>query len=237
MSLLTTAAALSAILAPASPSLEDYLQTSLKDVTFTAKKVKAVQKELVKINDDFGMTYKFDRIRFFYKEPLKLRLEATVEDNSGLFVVNGAMQTIKIPRLRIGTKQNLTDSPGRRQTPLDFGVLTPAMFKELFTAKFVRTDRATGDQVFDLTYQNPVDTSRHRIWVDPEKGITNKREWYNQRGRQLATFNYARPEKVNGVWIPTEVQVRNADNVIAGITRYETFLVNSGLSDSLFAIN
>jgi len=237
MSLLFSVVATLGVVGP-SESISDYVQKNLRDATFVATKVKAVQRELVKINDDFGMTYKFDKIKFFYKEPLKLRLEATVDEMSGLFVVNGPIQVIKIPRLRIGTRQNLSGAPGRRQTPLDFGVLTPAMFGDLFQAKFVRQDRATGNVVFDLTYNEKLnDTSRHRIWVDPEKGITEKREWYNQRGRLLATFAYERPEKNSGVWIPTQLTVRNADNVVAGVTRYETFKLNTDLADSLFEVN
>ena len=219
---------------PVAPEIQDYTQKGLRDATFVAKKVKASQKELREINDDFGTTYRFDRIQFQYKEPLKLRLEAQVDETSAVYIIDGPQQMIKVPRLRVNTKQDLAKSPGRGQTPLDFGVLTPALFKDLFQAKFVRMDRATGDAVFDLTYQNTDDTSRHRIWVDVEKGITTKREWYNQPGRQLATFIYESPKSFGGVWIPTQVSVKNVNNVVAGITRYESVKVNTGLGDNLF---
>ncbi|RYG49368.1 hypothetical protein EON79_01580, partial [bacterium] len=162
------------------PRIEDYVQKDLKDATFVAKKVRASQRELQKINDDFGMSYRFDTIKFSYKEPFKLRLEAKVEETSALYLINGTTQVFRVPRLKVNTKQSLADAPGRRQTPLDFGVLTPAMFDGFLEAKFVRQDRATGAQVFDLTYAKSDDTSRHRVWVDGEKGITIRREWYKQ---------------------------------------------------------
>ena len=45
------------------PSIEDYVQKDLKDATFVAKKVRASQRELQKINDDFGMSYRFTEKR------------------------------------------------------------------------------------------------------------------------------------------------------------------------------
>jgi len=226
------------IAAPAAPQIEDYAQKDLKDATFVARKVQASQRELYKINADFGTSYKFDQIRFQYKEPLKLRLEGTVEETSVLYILNGPSQIMRVPRLRVNTKQNLADAPGRRQTPLDFGVLTPSLFKNLFEGKFVRNDRATGDLVFDLTYQDRVnDNSRHRVWIDKDKGIVNKREWYNQYNRQLATFSYDAPQSVGGVWLPTRMTVRNVENKVAAITKYDTVKVNTGLSDSLFDVN
>ena len=219
-----------------SQEISAYTQKSLKDATFIARKVKANQRELVKINKDFGTSYRFDRIKFNYREPLQLRLEASVDETTALYVINGWMQMARVPRLGIRAKDDLKDNPGRRQTPLDFGVLVPSLFTELFKAKFVRLDRATGNAVFDLNYQYKDDTSRHRIWVDVEKGITTKREWYNQPGRQLATFFYEKPMKVNGVWIPTQLTVRNVDNQVAGVTSYETIKVNTGLSADLFKI-
>ncbi|CAN5537094.1 hypothetical protein BH11ARM2_BH11ARM2_30610 [soil metagenome] len=218
------------------PNIEDYTQKNLKDATFVAKKVRATQRELQKINDDFGMSYRFDSIKFSYKEPFNLRAEAKVEETSAPYIINGTSQVFRVPRLKVNTKLNLAHAPGRRQTPLDFGVLTPALFDGFMNAKFVRLDRATGAQVFDLTYAGDDDSSRHRVWVDPEKGITIRREWYNQPGTQLATFFYENPEKVNGVWVPTRMTVKNTDDKVAGITEYSSIKINQGLPDSLFEL-
>lgn len=118
---------------------------------------------------------------------------------------------------------------------MDFGVLTKSLFTDLFEAKFVRKDRATADVVFDLTFPAKLDdTSRHRVWIDPEKKIVTKREWYGQRGNQRATFLYESPVLVDGVWFPTKVTVKNVENKVAGISRYEAFKINTGLEDSLF---
>jgi outer membrane lipoprotein-sorting protein len=218
------------------PNIQQYVQRDLQDASFLARKVRGNQRELAKINKDFGNSYRFDKIAFQYKEPLKLRVEATVDSTSALYIIDGPRQTVRVPRLRIRQTFDLKNAPGRRQSPLDFGVLTPGMFTELFQAKYVRRDRTTGEDVFDLTYQNPEDTSRHRVWVDREKGITTKREWYNQPGRQLATFFYEEPTKVGSTWFPTRMTVRNVDDVVAGVTAYEAMKINTGLADSVFEV-
>jgi outer membrane lipoprotein-sorting protein len=233
MTTLTAVAALS--LGFQTPSINQYVQRNLDDATFRARVVKADQRELLKINRDFGQSYRFETTTIRFKEPLKMRLEANVEDTSVLYIINGTTQIIRVPRIRVNQKVDLSKSPGRRQTPLDFGILTPSLFDGLFVAKFVRNDRASGDLVFDLTYPASMDdTSRHRIWVDADKKYVTKREWYNQHGRQLATFTYENPQQEAGVWVPTKLTVRNVDNKVAGITTYTDIKINTGLNESLF---
>jgi outer membrane lipoprotein-sorting protein len=217
------------------PTIDQYTQSKLEDATFKAKVLKSDQSELRKINDDFGQSYRFETTTIRFKEPFKFRLEADVEDTKVLYIINGTTQIIRVPRIRVNQKLDLSKDPGRRQTPLDFGILTPSLFNGLFVAKFVRTDRATGDQVFDVNY-NPVfkDNTRHRIWIDPQKKYVTKREWYHRRGRLQATFIYQEPVQEDGVWLPTKLTVRNVDNKVGGVTAYSDMKVNTGLADSLF---
>ncbi len=218
------------------PSINSYLQRDLTDISWTAKIVKGVQSELKKINSDFGQVYRFESSTIKYKEPNKLRVESVTDDTKVTYVINGTMQWFNLGSVKISRKTDLSKAPGRRQTALDFGMLTPALFDNFFQAKFVRVDRATSDAVFDLTYISSLkDNSRHRIWVDPEKHIVLKREWYGQTGQLMATFNFEQPKKFGSVWMSTRLTVRNADNVVAGITSYDGIHVNSGLSDSVFS--
>ncbi len=218
----------------ADPQIQDYVQPGLKDATFTAKVVRSDQRELRKINEDFGRSYRFNSTKIMVKEPFKLRIETTIEDSKVTYVLNGVKQEYRAKGLSVPV-QNLSHAPGRRQTMLDFGILTPSLFESLFNAKYLRVDRASGDLVFDVTYKNfDDDVSRHRIWVDRKKGIVNKREWYNQAGRQIATFYYENSMNVDGVWLPTRLTVKNVEDRLAGVTTYEDIKVNTGLSNSLF---
>lgn len=220
------------------PGVDDIVQSAFKDCRFEARVVKGNQRELKKINSDFAASYRFSFMKAQIKEPFKVRLESTVDDTNIVYLLVGTKRTYSIPRIKVNTTEDLSNSPGKRQTVLDFGILTPSLFKELFTAKFQRTDRETGDYVFDLTYQTPRfdDTSRHRVWVDPKHKFIKKRAWFNQEGRQLATFIYEEPKQEDGVWFPTRCTVKNVDDKVAGVTEYRSMSINVGLQDSVFKI-
>ena len=64
-----------------------------------------------------------------------------------------------------------------------------------------------------------------------------RREWYNREGELMATFTYDGMKQDSGVWYPTKVTVRNSENVVAGITQYESVKVNGGLDDSIFKVD
>jgi outer membrane lipoprotein-sorting protein len=216
----------------------DIVQKGFKDASFDLKVVQANFSELKKIDNDFDKQYRFKSVKLSVKEPLMLRMEARVEDTTVLYIVNGFKRLSRVPRINVNVKEDLKDAPGKIQTPMDFGIISAAALSTLFEAKYVRTDRATGDYVFDLTYKRPrfTDTTRHRIWVDPEKRFTAKREVYNQHGRHLSTFFYERPENEGGVWMPTRVTVRNVEGKVAAVSEVVSLKLNSGLSESIFVI-
>lgn len=235
-----TATVLGTVLVGQSTSINSYWQSGLRDASFTAKVGKASQRELQKINKDFAQSYRFDYTEVQMKEPFMLRLESKVEDQSIWFIINGTNRLLSIPKNGIRNRENLAKSPGKRQTVFDFGLITPALFDNFMEAKFVRVDRTTKEPIFDVTYMKSLgDDSRHRIWVDPDQKFVTKREWYSQNGNKplLAIFRYKSPQKVNGVWMPTVLEVYNSGNVLAGTTNYQNVKVNTGLANSLFATN
>lgn len=225
------------LLSPQATSIDRYVQANLRDASFTARVERSTPAELRKINRDFAASYRFTSMNVQMKEPFKLRLTTTVEDMDVTFVMNGARRVVRTDR-GLGTNENLANSPGKRQTAFDFGLLTPGLFDDFFTARFIRMDRTTGNAVFDVTYVKPKfdDTSRHRIWVDTTRKIVTKREWYNQQDVLMAIFTYENHQQVNGVWLPTRLTVRNAEGKFAGSTVYSNLRVNTGLSDDLFRV-
>jgi outer membrane lipoprotein-sorting protein len=221
-----------------SQTIGDYVQRKFEDASFTAKvKVGSVSK-LQKINDDFAQSYRIKESKVALKEPFMVRVDANIDgDTSASFILNGPKRLFKVPRAKIAVRQDLSGKPGQRQTVLDFGIVTTALFDDFFQAKFIRIDRATEDAVFDLTYVSRLnDTSRHRIWIDPSKKIITKREWYSQRGKQVATFFYSGPVQSGGIWVSTKCVVKNNDNEVAGETVYEDVKANTGLPESLFSV-
>ncbi len=225
------------LLAPQQMSISTFCAKGFEDLSMTAKVMKGDQKELIKINDDFGQSYRFSSSTIRMKEPYMLRVDAKVDDTRMSYILNGTTQLMSVPNLRIKQRTNLATAPGRRQTVMDFGILTPGLFDgSLFTAKFVRVDRKTGGIVFDIGYEAKFDdTTRSRVWMHPSKHYIMSREWYHRTGRLQATFTYENPAEKKGIWYPTMMTVRNVDNQIAGQTRYEDVKVNESLSESIFS--
>lgn len=222
------------ITAPQQYDWKDIVQPAFKDAKFVAKVISGNQKELKKVNDDFAQSYRFTTTTAYLKEPFMLRMEAEVEDTKLMYIVNGGRKYYKIGS-KIGIPLDVSKAPGKRQTVFDFGILTPALFQNFMEAKFIRTERNTNELVFDITYIKSLDdSSRYRIWVDPAKKVVNKRVWFNQEGRQLATFDYDLPKNEGGVWFPTKCTVRNNDSKVAGVTEYQKVTINKGVDQNLF---
>lgn len=220
-----------------SQSIDAYCQSGLRDLRFDGKLVKGNVKEAGKIDSDWRRNLAFPNLKVYAKEPFKLRIEASTDDTTGVIVVNGMMQSMRVPKLRVNQKTDLTDQPGRRQTFFEFGMLTPTVAKQYFQSKFVRFDRETGNPVFDLTWPAKYDnTTRHRVWIDKEEKYIVKREWYAQEGRLKATILYSKPVKEGGVAFPTMQQTFNAENKLAGEFHYTNVKINDGVDDSLFSI-
>ncbi len=229
-------AALAALMVGAQNTYDwnDIVQKGFRDATFEARAVKGYQKELKKINSDFAYSYRFDFMTAKVKEPYMLRLESVVDDTKLMYIMNGTKKYYNVGG-RIKGTDDVSKAPGKRQTLMDFGILTPSLFADPFKGTFVRVDRESGDLVFDLTYQTKYDDgSRNRVWVSKDKKYITKRVWFNQEGIQLATFIYENPKNKDGIWFPTRCTVKNNDDKVAGITEYTKMVINAGLPDSLF---
>ena len=220
------------------PDIKDVIPTGFRSATFSAFVGSASQVELQKINKDFAQSYRFKSMEVWMKEPFKIRMQSMVDDSEILMVINGPVRKLSIPKARLSQKFDLAKQPGKRQTAFDFGFLEPSLFDGFFQATYVRTERTTGEYVFDVTYVPTLkDKSRHRIWIDPAKKIITKRQWYANRGGFLmATFDYLEPVQIGGVWIATKINVTNADNKLAGTTVYKNVKVNPTIEDSMFNV-
>ncbi|MHB8635969.1 MAG: LolA-like protein [Fimbriimonadaceae bacterium] len=219
------------------PSIDDYCQTGLRDVSFTATVVSGDQEALKKIGKDFGTSFKFSSAKVYIQEPFKLRIESDYEGSKVVMVENDLTTVYSIPGIR--RVRDLTHSPGGRQTLLDFGVLAPSLFKSVFDASFVSASARDGTVTFDLTFKPSTsykDTTRYRVVIDASKLYVERRDWFGQDGALRATFLYNAPKLVKGVWVPTDVSVRNGEGKFAGETRATDIRVNSGLDPKLFAV-
>lgn len=222
---------------PEPTSIESLCVREFIDAKFTAKVVSGDQAALKKIGRDFGQSYKFSSANVFLAEPFKLRIESQADGSQVLMVENGLTTIYTIPGTGIKRARDLTHSPGGRQTMVDFGILTPSLFKDVFDASLVSEDSSVA--TFDLTYKKSPeyeDASRFRVVVDKAKRILLKRDWYGQDGKLRGSFEYLAALKVGGLWVPSYMRVSNADGKLAGETKAVNIKVNTGLPDKLFQV-
>ena len=217
-----------------SQDINDYVQTRLLDLRATVRQQTANQRELEKINKDFANSYRIKQMTARYKEPSKMRLESKLGVVNVLYIINGNYKHVSAGPIK--HTDDISNAPGKRQSLMDFGILTPS-FMKLINAKFLRYDQEGGVRypVFELTWANSDDTSKHIVWMDSKTRTVVKRQWYNQQGKLMATFYYKNPVEVApGIWVPTRVEVYNAEGKLGGVTTYVDLHVNEGLPDRLF---
>jgi outer membrane lipoprotein-sorting protein len=219
---------------PDAPRLEQMVAADLVDLQAKVTVVKADQAELAKITRDMGMFYRLNNLTLSYKEPNKLRMEGRI----GHLVFNGANRYFRVPALQISKKDDLGDSPGKRYSTLELGLLSRS-FLAATQSRFLREETLDGARayVFDVSYRGD-DTSRNVVWVDARTHALIKREWFNGSGKRKATFLYLEPREVKqGIWFPARIELRTADDVVAAITAYSDVKVNQGLAEALFEIS
>jgi len=223
--------------APDTHEIDHYIQDKLKDLQMSVKSDSVRLGELRKINEDFANAYRFKTMQAYYKEPLMMRLESEVMSRKLTYILNGGIKLVSAPGKKI--REDVSNSPGKRQTLMDFGLLTPALMKQM-RARFLKEDKLNGKAmfVFELGWAKGDDnTTRHHVWIDPQTKVTMKRVWYDRLGKLAATFEYKDPvEAAPGIWVPTKVEVYNSSNRFGGRTVQSNIQVNKGLSESLFTL-
>jgi len=218
-----------------SKDIEAYCQAGLKDVTFTGTIKKASPTEAGKIDTDWKRNLSFRTFDIAYEEPFKFRADSRADDTTVVVICTSTMQFMKIPKVRISQKVDITNEPGKRQTVFEMGMLTPSIATNYFQDKFVRFDRETGNPVFDLTWPAKWDnTSRMRVWIDKTDKYIVRREWYGQLGQLKATYYYSNPVRIKGMMFPTVQKTFNAENKLAAEIQFSNLKANEGISDALF---
>jgi outer membrane lipoprotein-sorting protein len=216
------------------PGLAQLATRALRDLEASVQVVSADQAELAKINRDFGLAYRLKNLRMRYKEPSKLRMEGPI----GSIIINGSARLFKVPAIKLQKRDDLGASPGKRYTLMDVGLLTADSLLAV-QGKFVKEETVGEAQTrqFELTYKDD-DSVRYMVWIDPARHLISKREWYDGAGKKKATFLFKEPKQVaDGIWVPSRIEIRNAEDVVAAVTAYSDIKVNQGLDDALFTIS
>jgi outer membrane lipoprotein-sorting protein len=222
----------------ASSNIKDYVAAKLDDFTAIMRVQQHDDNALRKISKDFGMIYKIKGdIQLRYKEENRMRIDGALGASKATLIVAGEKQIVRIPSLGLSTTDNLGESPGKRKTLLDVGLLSEG-YLSYTQAVFKGVRPVVGIQcaVFEISYTDKkLDTSHRIVWIDPKTKVVLKREEYSQEGKLNAVFVYKDPKEIApGVWFPSAIEVTNNQGQKAGTTEYSNVKVNTGLEDSVF---
>ncbi len=224
----------------ASTNINDYVASKLDDFSAVMHVTFHDDNALRKISRDFGMLYRLQGdVKVRYKDENKLRLDARVGAANATMIVNGTTQYVRLPSLGVRNASSLGNSPGKRKTLLDVGLISSG-YLGYTQAEYVGTRPVEGVPcaVFRIRYRDQsLDTSHRLVWIDPKTKVTLKREEYSQEGKLNATFYYRDPREITpGVWFPSRIEVFNNEGQRAGETAYRDVKINQGLEDSIFKI-
>jgi outer membrane lipoprotein-sorting protein len=228
-----------AVVARASDDITSY-QATFKDISADVKVAQSDTKELGKIGSDFSASYSLRNMQLQFKLPDKLRLEGkSATRGLAVLILNGPVRFVDVPRFKIHMVENLEKSPVRRQSLLELaGVLGPDTLK-FMTGKRLREESVEGRKadVYELKYTAGSSGQHYVVWMDQQNHTTLRRDWMDADNKLKATFLYDQPkEAAPGVWVPTRIQVKNAEGVIAAVVNLDAIKVNSGIEDTSFQV-
>ena len=225
-------AAIAASALPAAPDIHTLTSTSVKTLQMSSEITTENQDELKKISGDIALAYRLHRGSLAYEQPGKFRIDASIPHLvTGYYVLNGNQKLTVAPFVH--KVQDTTGSPGKRQTLMDFGLISPELLTD-YNATFLR--REHGLLVFQIQPKQAGETQKDLVWIEPKTHITVQRYNYDRDGKLTKWFLYKDPRLVSGVYVPTRVELYNTENKLAGATVYENIRVNAPLSESLFKI-
>lgn len=231
--LLPALLAVSAVSAQAAPDIHTLTSNNLKTLQASSEIVTENQDELKTIPGDIALAYRLHRGTLAYKQPGMLRIEASIPHiAAGYYIINGNQKLTVAPFVH--KVQDTTGAPGKRQSLLDFGLVPPELLND-YTITFQR--RESGLLCYKVQPKQASETNYDLIWIDPKTHITAQRYNYDRQGKFVKWFLYKNPVlAAPGVYVPTRVELYNAQNKLAGATVYQNIRVNQPLSDSLFKI-
>lgn len=221
--------------------IHDYVANKLDDFTADIHLIRYNAEAGRRINKDFGVIYEWMQktrgdMKLRYKEADKMRIDGRFGASKGIFVVNGPMQTIRLGSL-INVKTSLGNSPGKRKTLLDVGLISND-YLSYTEARFqgFRPVKSVTCAVFRISYRDKtLDTSHRLVWIDPKTHVTLKREEYSQDGKLASVWYYHDPQQISpGVYMPSSIEIDDSEGNLAGETSYRNIKVNQGIPDPLF---
>ena len=219
--------------------LTDFV-TTCKEMQATIYVSKLDSKEMEKIGKDFGTTYRLRNLRLFFRNPDKVRLEASSRIfGDALIIMEGTRRFYAVSKLNLRRVENLKKEPAKRQSLLEYGGQISPQTLDFMEGSFLKEDKVgtTTALCYSLKYTGQVGNSYYHIWIDPQTRITLKRVWFDPQNKIKATFLYSDVKEISpDFWMPGKCEIQNGEGVTAAILDFKEVKTGMPLDDSLFEI-
>lgn len=210
----------------ASPIMDLHVKSSVESRDMEALK---------KISNEFAQSYRFAGSEMYYKEPGKLKIISKAGFLDVSYVINGNTKGYKA--VGIHKSIDITHSPGQRQGASAVGLLTPS-FLDTMNISSKGSAKIDGREalVYEAHYKEEPGGAYYKFFVDPSRKYVVRQEQYHGDGRPKMTTRFLNPVNQKGIWLPTRTEVLNGEGKRGAVTKMQILGINTGLSDSLFAL-
>jgi hypothetical protein len=219
---------------PKPPQWETFVATKLQDlsVSLVVSSNETNFAELSKIGGSFATTYRVPRYNISYQNANKMRVEAKVLLLSPVLIYNGDQKYSKIgPKV---DRENIRGQAGKKQSLMDIGIFAKDWLSTDYEPIFVKKEGIY--LVYTLKQRFSTNRSTETIWLNPTNSIIERRQSIGWEKELIKEIRYKNPQLVNGVWVPTRVEIYNQFGKLGAVQTVERVAVNTNLPSSLFAI-
>ena len=204
---------------------------SFDDLSATAVVTYQNKDELRKIDKGFAQTYEFKEASLWFKYPDKLKMSGKVGLVRVEYIMNGDVQIIRVPALHV-SKRETFEKHEKRQTPLDVGVLSDAIWRD-YDVSYEGEKQIDGNKTYVLFLEHKPTHGTQRLWIEVGTFKLLRREKYKY-GKIEKRFDYQDSKRIDGVWVPGKLEAYSPAGKLAGVTEYRNIKVNTRIPDSQF---
>lgn len=209
--------------------------TSVRDVQLIVEVGRRNADELERINDDFAQQFKLKRAEVWYKSPDSVRVETRIGPTKLTYIIDADNKWTKAP-LKGTVQENIADKPNRRQTGLEFGILSTFLFSKMSASapKSVKLENENALQI-DFTFPRNKETGTWRVFVSAADYRLLRFDKIRDSGELKVRYCYKDHQDVTkDVRMPRRVEIYNQFGKFAGEYLIKRIDVNTNLPDSLF---
>lgn len=194
----------------------------------------ANKKNVSGMGEGYGDILRLQKAVISYKKPDKIRYDGFAQGIKASYIQNGYMKLVLAAMIR--RRENVKNSPGKRQDSLDLGFLSSQLWTD--NCVFVVSTEKNGTLKLKFDPKFGGNDKRHdMVWVDSKTLRVLKREKYRGSGEMRVRTIYGDYETLGkNLPIATTSTLYDSEGRELGTVSYKNIKANAGIADSVFSM-